>query len=288
MKSALVRLLIITCSTILLLTMTVFWLRFLGQIQQHSTVDHPLLTKKPWLVLKIEDSHPTQTGFRSWYEANFKDANYIPLLDFRRTTDGHWLLTPVEWVEHPTGKRAVQALSFGEVQDLWPEKAPVELKEVIEILGERNVWINLIEKDPYYVKEIVNAFPETSNKTVIASSPVKQFGKKLRDAQPEWLYANDPSTLNQFLMLESLFLESIGSLWSDIFYGPAEVLGQKVFTQRMRAELMRRKLPVVFELSGSDENSNQALLSDSSFQLQGLVSNSREQLEKYATQIQVR
>jgi hypothetical protein len=285
MKSAFVRLLLISLGAFLLISIALFWLRFLGKMQAFAPLEHPLLKQGSWWVLRVPDSHPSENSLAEWLKTQIEPRNRIPWLDLRRTKDGHWIVAPEEWVQHPQGKRAVQALDFKEVQALWPQGHPLELSELFTYTGDHALWLNFIEKDPFWVNEAVAAVPKRMEKKILAVSPVKQFAKKLREAQPEWLYASDPTTLSQFRMLEGVFLETIATFWPDVFFAPMEREKQYIFTPRMITELNRRQLPVVIDFRGQKDSVSAILSSLKELRIKGVVADSADVLEQARSQL---
>lgn len=228
-----------------------------------------------WPILEAPATHLNRKLLEEWKMAHLKQ-DWMPALDFRRTQDGHWILAPLEWVKWNRLPRAVHTLSFQEVKENWPEGSPLELSEVLQLFSNHDLWLNVIEKDVYWVNEFRDRIPAEWNKKIIATSPIKGFAKKLREAQPEWMFASDISTISQFLIFEGLFLESVPGFWADVFFSPIKIQERFVFSERLLQELLRRKLPVVVELRGNPLQ----LEVFAGFPLKGLVTSSPEVLSE--------
>lgn len=286
MKWAIVRLGMISLITIIMLFGIVFTLRQVGFSMAGKTVAHPLFEQNFWAVIRPPEERMSQSHFDKWistelsetgaaaHEDNNKNHNKIvPWIDLRRSFDGHWFLSPLEWIETENQKKAVHLLAFDEIRAHWPDQQPVQLEHIAALAKQRAVWLNIIEKDKRWAKDLENELKDVPAGHIMLHSPVRMVGRELRKDRPEWLFASDGATVNRFLLMKGLFIETIEDFWPDIFFSPLFFQGQEVFTPRMQAELKRRSLPVVIDVSGGAD-----LSSFSGFPIKGLVARSTAEL----------
>lgn len=217
----------------------------------------------------------------NWIENEVQARGYWAWLDLRRSKDGHWILSPLEWVEKDAFKQAIHTLSFEDIKAHWPHGTPIEFSEVIELTKNTPLLLNVIEKDVFWHTEFVKLIPESKHNQIVIRSPMKTFGKKVRELRPEFLFATDLSTLSQYLMFEGLYLESVGGIWADVFLAPPTYRGRQIFNERMVKELKRRHLPVVIDFESLEELDS--LPED--FLIQGLATQSPALLKKASSKL---
>ncbi|MCB0411402.1 MAG: hypothetical protein KDD22_02680 [Bdellovibrionales bacterium] len=280
MKSAFARLLLIAMGTVSLLFIALIVLRFLGLQTATRSPQHPLLDKSFWIFVQPDYHQMSLNYLESWKTKEFNSPEAIPWIDFRRTQEGQWWVAHEDWIEIDGKPRPFAILKAEELKQIWKEKA-VSLKEVLTLFHGGDLFLNVSEKDPFWVKSLIENFDKDWDSHILAHSPVYQFGHSLRQSKPEWLFASDAATVSRWLFLSGLWLEPIADFWPDVFFAPPILQGREVFSKGMRQELTRRGVAVVVDLT----NSKTAPILFEGLKLKGLATKDLESALEFQHQL---
>ncbi len=185
--------------------------------------------------------------------------------DFALTTDGQG------WVDYTTPSEIAKlnaGFQFRDAEGNFPfRKHSIHIPTLVEFLRKfptQKMILNFLNNRPGLDEKIKEAIDiEKASSRVLIQSPEEGLMRDLRNQKPDWIFGMSRARNTQLKMLASIGLGSLAALSGDIYiseYGIGRGTLQRsgtssdsnvtphstvniMFSENIRAELLRRKLP---------------------------------------------
>ena len=269
MKNPIVRLLFITISAIIVVFLVLFTLRIVGYGQQHRPLEMSFL-KAPVVIYKGGQSSIAPSNSLLALKKSI-ELGGINMIHLQRTRDGHFVLFEPKTLQEQTDgqgpvflkslkelKRLDGAFNFN-LQGQTPYRKKnfqiLSLVDYLEVFNKQPVVINMLEQDPARMHGLDSLLKKYNMaELVILHSPYTQTLRYLRKEMPRTLSTINQQMLMKALFFESLYIETLVPLKGDLVLSPPSIFNQPLFTPRVLAELKRRHLSLILDLTEATES----------------------------------
>lgn len=253
------RLLIISVFTFIGLGIAGFLLRVGGLATEYAAPHHPFLElKNPIVALGGDEGFAPSNSMPALTHALELGPTIVLGLDINRTLDGEWVVYRDDRLETLTeGSGFVELKNWADIKDLTLGKqlwngqklTILRLADVLKAFPDRILFLNILVRYPDRMTELIRILdPENSAPLrFVIQSPFATALREIRKSRPLWLFGIDPSSIVRFMVMNSLFLETVTDLKADLFIAPLEMQNEPVFSERVVQELARRKKAILVE-----------------------------------------
>ncbi len=265
-KEALVRLGLISLISIGGVAVILITLRTLGLTQSYAPLRHPIAQKDFLLIARGGASAlaPSNT-FAAFDRAREIYPEVILEVTAQMTADGYWVLYEHKDLGAQTdGSGRVGDHRLVEIQNLdagYKYRHPntgeqtfsqqglriPTLEEFLKQYPDQDFLLNVEMRHPHFVSDLMDQLDQHDlQQRVIVYSAYSNVLREIKKHSPRWLYGTDPATLFRASMMESLYIEPVSNLWTDIVMAPLGNDGLGL-SPRMLTEIKRRKKLLILE-----------------------------------------